>query len=514
MKPGSIWFVLLITFILFNSVAAQFARQWVARYSGTLKKGNDVATALAVDDSGNVYVTGWSTRSGSGTDLATIKYDSDGQLLWVAVQDSGLADKAKAIAVDTAHNVYVTGSSGGSASSSLDYLTVKYDRNGNKLWAVKYNNTLANGEDQPVAIAVNDSMNVYVTGLSTGSGTGFDYATVKYDAAGNEKWVVRYNGPVGSGDDRPYGMALRGTSDLYVTGVSADTGYDYLTIKYRAATGDTSWTRRYNGPGNGDDIARAIILRSSTEVYVTGGSQDSSNGYDYATIRYDSSGAVVWTSRYDGSDNGDDQAYAISVNGSGGGGKVFVTGKSLGVGSYNDFVTIRYRQDHGSEDYATRFNGTGNDDDGAIAVSSGSSPYVLGPSAGFGTGRDFALVQYNNNAGGTEKWNVRYNGPANKDDIPYAMVLAGSNVYVTGSSVANGTATDYLTIKYVDPNKMKYRTFPQDSLAGLGVSIKTGNATPNYASVRDTAFAHAFPKIKKGYPGTPGGLLLGNVYLE
>ncbi len=194
---------------------------------------------------------------------------------------------------------------------------------------------------------------------------------------------------------------------------------------------------------------------------------------------------------------------------------MFVTGKSLGVGSYNDFVTLRYKQGDGSLDYATAFNGAGNDDDAAIAVTSGSSPYVLGVSAGLGTARDYALVQYKNSGpAGGENSRTIYNGPDNTDDIPYAMVLSNSHVYVTGGSNAGKGSSDFLTIMYKDPNKLKYHTFRQVDIAGNGVSLKSGTATPNFANVRDTAFARAYPKIKKFFPGAPGGLLVGNVYLD
>ncbi len=513
MKINRVLFLTVIALAFFELPAsAQLTRQWVARYSGILKSGNDAATALAVDDSGNVYVTGWTTRFSAGTDFATIKYSSNGELLWAAFQDSGSDDKATAIALDTVNDaIYVTGTSG-NGGATTDFLTIKYDVNGNKLWAVKFNNPVGNGEDHPVAIATNDSGNVYVTGWSNGGASGFDYATVKYDASGTLKWVKYYNGPA-NGDDRPYAMALRGTSDLYVTGASTDTMNDYFTIRYNAATGDSTWAARYNGPGDGDDIARAIVLRGSTEVYVTGGSQGSSTGYDYATIKY-ASDVFQWVSRYDGSAGGDDQAYSIAVNGSGSGGKVFVTGKSLGIGSANDFVTIRYRQDNGSEDYVQRYNGAANDEDAAVAVTGGARPYVLGSSVGVGTGKDFAIVQYNNNGTGTLRWETRYSAPANGDDIPAAMVLSGGDLFVTGKSVGKSLSTDFLTIKYVDPSEMKYRTFTQDSLTGKSANLgKIGSVVMN-ANVRDTAFAHAYPKLKKGYAGAPGGLLLGDIYLD
>ncbi|MBI1803699.1 MAG: T9SS type A sorting domain-containing protein [Ignavibacteriae bacterium] len=506
-------FILVVFGILsmHSFLSAQLTRQWVARFNGGIKNSNNVATAMAVDGSGNIIVTGWVTRKTTGIDFATVKYSPDGEKLHEAFYDSMKGvDKAYAIAVDSGKNVYVTGSSFGGASG-LDYVTIKYDSNLTTppLWVRRYNGA-GNGEDQPSAIAVNDSLNVYVTGWSMGSGTNFDYATLKYDSAGNFMWERRYNGPA-NGVDSALAMALRGTSDLYVTGASVDTGYDFLTIKYGAAAGDTQWIRRYNGPGNGSDIARAIVLRSSTDVFVTGGSQDSANGlpadYDYATIRYDApTGDTLWVSRYNGTANGDDQAYAIAIQSNT---RVYVTGRSLQVGSFNDIVTVRYNFGTGNENWVSAYNGTANDNDGGVALSGGGSPYVLGPSAGAGVGVDYALIQYNG-SNGNENFNVRYNGPGNSDDIPHAVISSGGGVYVTGSSKASDKGSDFLTIKYVDPDKMKYRTLIQDSLIGKGVNLKSLTTVPNSANVRDEAFAKAYPKIKKGFAGYPGGLVLGN----
>ena len=498
------WILILFISFCINEASPQELRQWVARFAGDVKKGTNVATAITVDDSGYVFVTGWVTRKATGVDFATLKYSPDGEQHWVSYySNSNGEDKAKAIAVDSGGNVYVTGSSI-DASGGLDFATVKYDSNGAQKWVVRYNGT-GNGEDVPVSVAVNDSLNVYVSGWSLGSGSNFDYATLKYDAAGTLKWVKRYNGP-DNGEDRAYAMVLRGTSDVYVTGASTDTMLDYTTIKYNAASGDSLWLARYNGTGNGNDIARAIVLRSSSDVFITGGSQDALGKYDYATINYNSSGVLQWVSRYNGSANGDDQAYAIGVQSSS---RVYVTGKSLQVGSFNDFVTVRYNQSSGDEDWVSAFNGTANDDDGAVAILGGGSPYVLGSSAGSGVGSDYALVQYSG-SNGDENWNTRYNGPGNNNDIPYAMTSFGGGVIVTGSSMSGVKGSEYLTIKYVDKNEMKYRTFNQEDLIGKGVSLKDPIAIPNTANVRDTAYSRAYPKIKKGFAGAPGGLVLGN----
>jgi small nuclear ribonucleoprotein (snRNP)-like protein len=86
--------------------------------------------------------------------------------------------------------------------------------------------------------AIDDSGNVYVTGASWGSGSLYDYATVKYDANGNQMWVARYAGII-YGIDKAYSITLDDAGYVYVTGESpgAGTAADYVTIKYSQATG-------------------------------------------------------------------------------------------------------------------------------------------------------------------------------------------------------------------------------------------------------------------------------------
>jgi hypothetical protein len=87
------------------------------------------------------------------------------------------ADEATGIAIDSLGSVYVTGKSQGSGTGS-DYHTIKYDSSGNMIWRARYN--YSDGNDEAVALAIDSLGNVYVTGKSLGSGTGFDFATVKY----------------------------------------------------------------------------------------------------------------------------------------------------------------------------------------------------------------------------------------------------------------------------------------------------------------------------------------------
>jgi hypothetical protein len=260
-------------------------QQWVQRYNGP---GNyiDYATSITVDRSGNVYVTGESYRSGTNADYATIKYNTDGVQQWVQ-RYNGLGnstDCANSIAVDSSGNVYVTGWSYGNGTDE-DYATIKYSGTGVQQWVQRYNGP-GNSGDVTSSITVDCSGNVYVTGWSIGNGTGADYATVKYNNNGIQQWVQRYNGPVNM-DDEARSIAVDDSGNVYVTGGIWEgvTRGDFATIKYNS-NGIQQWIQLYNSPGDGDDGAVSLAIDGSGNVYVTGGSSVSGTHGDYATIKY------------------------------------------------------------------------------------------------------------------------------------------------------------------------------------------------------------------------------------
>jgi hypothetical protein len=188
-------------------------------------------------------------------------------------------------------------------------------------------------------LLVDAAGNIYVTGQSQGSGSNDDYATVKYDAAGTQQWVRRYDGPttvVANDYDRAVALAVDTDGNVFVTGNSSD---DFATIKYDAA-GTEVWVRRYDGPAAGADWATSIAVDASGNSYVTGSSYgNATTHYDFATLSYDPSGTVRWTERYDGPGNSYDAPYSIAVHSSG---DVYVSGSSVGSETGGDYTTIKY----------------------------------------------------------------------------------------------------------------------------------------------------------------------------
>ncbi|MDQ3623863.1 MAG: SBBP repeat-containing protein, partial [Verrucomicrobiota bacterium] len=285
---------------------------WVARYSGSAM-GRSEARSIAIDGAGNVYVTGVSLGGFPvSRDYATIKYDAVGNELWVARYDgppnapANGADEAVGVAVDDEGNVYVTGTSVGSGSAE-DYATIKYDPDGNELWVTRYNGP-GNGRDAANHLATDASGNLYVTGSSVGSGTGNDFATVKYDRDGNELWVARYNGPANLGDSA-IALVVDAAGNVYVTGQASRFGglipfiLDYATIKYDP-DGNELWVAYYDSPLSRTDRPNAIGRDPAGNVYVTGSSYERPGGEGginvIATVKYDGDGNELWVARYGG----------------------------------------------------------------------------------------------------------------------------------------------------------------------------------------------------------------------
>src|SRR5690242_17748760 len=246
----------------------------------------------------------------------------------VALSTVGVAGASASSAASPARQAVRMGQAGTSVTAASP---------GAQLWAKRYDGTGKNA-DVATAVAVSPTGGtVYVTGQSYGTTLVVDYATVAYNAAtGAQQWVKRYNGP-GNAYDLASSVAVSPNSGtVYVTGQSAGTssGADYATIAYTAAAGAQQWINRYNGTGNGTDIATSLAVNpASGTVYVTGQSVATSGLYDYATVAYSAAGAQQWVKRPAGS-----VLYPSSVAISPTTGAVVVTGSNTG-----DYTTAAYQ---------------------------------------------------------------------------------------------------------------------------------------------------------------------------
>jgi uncharacterized delta-60 repeat protein len=362
-------------------------------------------------------------------------------------------DYAFSIALDQTGNVYVTGKSRyGMQTYQNDIVTFKYSNAGIVQWQVRFDGPVSRSDGGNV-IKLDGSGNIYVAGSSEGAGTNLDFVIVKYNPQGIQQWVTRYNSP-GNGYDIARALVLDNAGNSYVTGESGPIGnYDFATLKINA-NGAIEWAARYNGDANMNDFALAMCIDNTGNVYVTGQSLPTETNTDYVTLKYNNSGTLLWTSMYDGPVSGNDAARAITADMAG---NVYVTGYSPGNGTGKDYVTIKYNS-LGDSVWLKRYNGPLSTDDYAytIALDINNNVYVSGGINAVQNGSyDYCTIKYNND--GNELWVAIYDDPVHGGDIVYAMAVDTSGkVYITGQGSENLTqGGEYLTIKYSQPIGIK-----------------------------------------------------------
>jgi hypothetical protein len=368
------------------------ARLWARRYNGP-GKATDIATSVAVSPSGNmVFVTGTSMRNKSTSDYATIAYNAaTGAQLWIRRFGPGAAS---AVTVGrSGRRVFVTGSSGS------DFATVAYNAaTGARLWVTRYDGPV-HGFDQATSLAVSPrAAKLFVTGRSADGKpiSGDNYATVAYSTAtGAQLWARRYNGPANSTDGARSVVVSPPGGRVFVTFVTGDQRgaiqqNDYATAAYSAATGAQLWVRRYNGPGNRwDDASSLAASPAGSTVFVTGVSDRAGGTADIATVAYSAAGSQLWVRRYSGPGHRGGAGLAVAVGP--GGRTVFVTGVTAG----EDFATIAYRIATGAQLWVRRYNGPGNGTEFPASVqASPGRVFVTGRSPGVRSDDDFVTIAY------------------------------------------------------------------------------------------------------------------------
>lgn len=322
---------------------------WTRNWDGGVS-GDDEAKDMVIDGNGNIYITGISDEDPTlltNNDFITVKYDANGAYQWAVPYNGngGADDKAYAIALDNSGNVLVTGKTWN--GTDYDIQTQKYAiANGAETSFATYTSAL--GDDIPEKIAIDQSGNIIIAAVSDRDNSGStnrDYLTVKYNSSGVQQWEQLYNGAA-TGDDDLLAMTTDATGNIYVSGSSDldSTGtdkLDFVTLKYNPS-GAVEWVKNYNGAANGDDVALAIAVDAGGYVYVTGQSDEGTTlqkNNNATTIIYSPTGQETDTISFNGQANQTDASSAILVNNN----SLFVAGYGTNaVADQKDFLMIKY----------------------------------------------------------------------------------------------------------------------------------------------------------------------------
>lgn len=349
-------------------------------------------------------------------------------------------DYAVGIAVDGDGNCYVTGYSPG-PSTGNDFATIKYDASGQQVWLQRYAGP-SYSDDVPVAIKLDNQGNVYIAGRG-GIYPNYNIITIKYNSAGEQQWVATWAGP-GNNADYAGGLAVNpATGEVCVAGWSVDATTlqaDIVVVKYNSS-GTQLWEETWDNGGN--DYGYAVAMDGSGNVYVAG-----ATGEDYVTLKFGSAGGELWNQVWNGQGNASDVALAIAVDGSG---NCYVTGKTATApppsGNWN-IATLKYDPD-GNQQWSAVYTGVGRDDiPAAITLDQTGNVYLTGSSVSPQGGSDCITLKYDG-ASGSQTWQARYNSAFNGTDAGANLVVDSlGRVHVVGSSTGNLGTPDYLVLRY------------------------------------------------------------------
>lgn len=239
----------------------------------------DSVQDIAVDNSGNIYLTG---DSGG---FNTIKFDPAGNILWtrnVQIQNEYIWEPY--MKVDKNDNIYLTGYTQSMTKPNMDVVLAKYDSMGNLSWAKTYD---LGGNEEPSDVATDSNGNVYVTGWSVASPA--KLILLKFDPAGNLLWNKSFADGV---ETRGYALTIDKEDKIYVTGSIQGTPYsgtDLLTVIY-----DTSGNvlSAMGFDGGGTEQGERLVIGPSGDLFVIGGG--------FLTFKYDLKPATTTASRTGG----------------------------------------------------------------------------------------------------------------------------------------------------------------------------------------------------------------------
>jgi len=295
-------------------------RKWTKQ---TVTSGDDGPSSAARDSDGNIYIAGTTTGSfegytnAGGRDTFLLKYDSNGNKLWVKQFRTDSEENEPRVAVDSSGNVYLAGNTTSGIDEnapigSEDFFLMKFDPSGNKQWTQQFGTT---GWEKVMEVKTDPDGNIYLTGIvlvgglygNTNKGLA-DAFLMKCDPTdGHRLWTEQFGS---AAVDQGMDLAIDATgSHIYVGGISngalpgnSNLGEIDLFLAKYDFSGNQQWIKQF-GTSNVDDGV-GVVVDSTGAVYLVGSTQPEpgplKSGNDgLFLIKTDSDGTELWRKIFD-----------------------------------------------------------------------------------------------------------------------------------------------------------------------------------------------------------------------
>jgi hypothetical protein len=378
-------YMLVVFLILGLSNVHSQTFQWQRNYAGA-SNFNDYIHEIDDDDRGNIYGVGYTNTPFH--DWLIIKYNSAGVQQWVRTVNgpANHNDEANAVVCPTPNEIYVTGYVSGT-STGLDMLTIKYDSNGVEQWRHVGGNTIFG--ERGLDIKVDPNGFIYATKWWNEAAGANHHYLLKYSATGNLLWE-RMGDPAMS--SITHTVATLGNGDVYVGGTNFARP-EFLVERYNSA-GTKLWTGTFGNPPYSSVQSFAMGVDANGNAYLAGSADTSGGIRGWLIVKFSSgNGSVQWFKRYPGNRFGGLGGYASDMYVDPAG-NLYATGYIDNNNTFADCLTVKLRED-GTQLWSHLYATSSNNDEGKKCwLSNFGDLYVLGRG-----GNNTLLIRYNASTG-------------------------------------------------------------------------------------------------------------------
>ena len=341
-------------------------------------------------------------------------------------------------------------------------------------WAKILNGT-AHARDRALSMAVDHEGNVLAAGVISNTGTGGDFAVVKFAPDGTLLWQQTLNGTANAADSAN-SVAVDHEGNVLAAGVISNTGTgsDFTVVKF-AGDGTLLWQQTLTGPSNAADSANSVVVDHEGNVFAAGTKGNQRTSGDFTVAKFAGDGTLLWQQALDGTLHFTDEATSVVVDHEG---NVLAVGDLNNSTTADDITVAKFAGGDGTLLWRQILNGTANAFDHATSVAVDTEGNVLAAGTIDNTNTRFDFLVAKFAAGdGTLLWRQTLNGTAaNPIDSANSVAVDHEGNVLAAGTIRNqfpNTNVAFTVVKFAADGTLLWRQALRGTSTSFGGSANS-----------------------------------------